>query len=205
MTTAAVFGSTGAVGSQILATLLASEAFATVHTVSRRAPTATSPKLKAVTEGDTTQWGARLAALAPAPAVVFNAVGTTRAAAGGLEAQRLIDHDLCIENARAAKAAGVRTYVFISGAGIRGALTGYVPYSQMKVGVEEAIRGLGFEHAVILRPGMILNREKAKAPFFEALVGSLNKLGQGLQDSLGKPLSPPSLRPCVYSPSWGDD
>lgn len=206
MTTAAIFGSTGAVGSQILATLLASDAFATVHTISRRAPAATSPKLRAVTEGDTAQWGPQLQKLAPAPTVVFNAVGTTRAAAGGIEAQRRIDHDLCIANAQAAKAAGVRTYVFISSAGTRGALAGYVPYSQMKVGVEEAIRGLGFERAVIVRPGMILGREQPKAAFFEALVGSLHKLGQGLQDALGKPVPPNyALRGwacvCVYAGS----
>ena len=92
-----------------------------------------------------------------------------------------------------AKAGGVRTDVFVSSAGIRGALAGYAPYCQMKVGVEEAIRGLGFDRAVILRPGMILGREQPKAAFFEALVGSLNKLGQGLQDAIGKPRFPPLL------------
>ena len=78
------------------------------------------------------------------------------------------------------------TYVFISSAGTRGLLSGYVPYSKMKVGVEEAIRGLGFEQAVILRPGMILGeRETPKAPVLEKVIGSLGRVSSWLQDSIG--------------------
>ena len=186
MTTAAVFGCTGAVGSQILATLLAMDAFSSIKTISRRLPNAQSPKLQAIEESDITRWGGMIASLSPKPSVVFNAVGTTRATAGGIQNQWKIDHDACVENAKAAKAAGVKTYVFISSTGTRGFLAGYVPYSQMKAGVEDAIKDLGFEHAIILRPGMIIGRENPKAPFFENLVENLNKLGQGIQDKIGK-------------------
>ncbi|MCJ1419344.1 hypothetical protein MMC32_005698 [Xylographa parallela] len=185
MTTAAVFGCTGAVGSQILATLLVTDAFPSVKTISRRLPQAQSPKLQALEEGDVSKWGGMIASLSPKPSVVFNAVGTTRATAGGLQQQWAIDHDLCIENATAAKAAGVTTYVFISSAGTRGLLSSYVPYSKMKIGVEDAIKALGFDHAVILRPAMILGRETPKAPFFESMVAHANKLSQAVQDKLG--------------------
>jgi len=185
MTTAVVFGCTGAVGSQILATLLATDAASSVKTISRRLPNAQSPKLQALEEKDTSKWGGMIAFLSPKPSVVFNAVGTTRAAAGGIQNQWKIDHDLCIENAKAAKEAGVKTYVFISGAGTRGFLSSYVPYSKMKIGVEDTIKELDFEHAVILRPGMIIGRETSKAPLFEKVVESLNNLGQGLQDKIG--------------------
>ncbi|OQD73565.1 hypothetical protein PENDEC_c014G02445 [Penicillium decumbens] len=186
MTTAVVFGCTGAVGSQILATLLATDAASSVKTISRRLPNAQSPKLQALEEKDTSKWGGMIAFLSPKPSVVFNAVGTTRAAAGGIQNQWKIDHDLCIENAKAAKEAGVKTYVFISGAGTRGFLSSYVPYSKMKIGVEDTIKELDFEHAVILRPGMIIGRETSKAPLFEKVVESLNNLGQGLQDKIGQ-------------------
>ena len=185
MTTAAVFGSTGAVGSQILATLLGTDAFSFVKTVSRRLPNAQSPKLQALEEGDISKWGGMISSLSPKPSVVFNAVGTTRATAGGIQNQWKIDHDLCIENAKASKEAGVKTYVFISSAGTRGFLSGYLPYSKMKIGVEDAIKDLNFEHAIILRPGMVLGREKPKSPFLVNIFENLNKLGQGVQDKLG--------------------
>lgn len=194
MTTAAVFGCTGAVGSKILDGLISSEAFSSVKTVSRRAPPAQSPKLEAVVETDSSKWGGLISTLSPKPSVVFNAVGTTRAAAGGIQNQWKIDHDLCIENAKAAKEAGVKTYVYISSAGTRGLVASYLPYSKMKVGVEDAIKALDFDHAIILRPGAILGeREKPKNKFFEDLMGSLHKVSQGLQDAMGAYLTIPSL------------
>lgn len=186
MATAAVFGSTGAVGSKILETLIASNVFPSIKTISRRAPAAESPKLEAVVEADSSKWGGLISSLSPKPSVVFNAVGTTRASAGGIENQWKIDHDLCIENAKAAKEAGVKTYVFISSAGTRGFIGGYLPYSKMKVGVEDAIKALDFDQAIILRPGAILGeRDVPKNKFFEDLMGSLNKISQGLQDRFG--------------------
>ncbi|GAB7355294.1 hypothetical protein MBLNU459_g5832t1 [Dothideomycetes sp. NU459] len=185
METAAVFGCTGAVGSQILATLLDTDTFSSVKTISRRPPNTQSPKLQSLEVGDITKWAEVLSSLSPTPFVVFNAVGTTKATAGGVENQWKIDHDLCIEIAKAAKDAGVKTYVFISSAGTRGLLASYVPYSKMKVGVEDAIKDLGFENAIILRPGMILGREKPKAPLLENIFGRANMLGQGIQDRIG--------------------
>lgn len=185
MTVATVFGCTGAVGSQILATLLASETYSIVHTISRRLPKIHSTKLQAVEEGDTSKWGGMISSLSPKPSLIFNAVGTTTAAAGSIQNQWKIDHDLCVENARAAKEAGVKTYVYISSGGTRSLLWGWVPYSKMKVGVEDTIRELGFDNAVILRPGMIIGRETSKALILERFVEGLQKIGQGVQDRIG--------------------
>lgn len=189
MTTAAVFGCTGAVGSNILITLLASDAFTSVKTISRRLPKSQSPKLEALEELDTSKWGGMISTLSPKPSAVFNAVGTMWATAGGLQNQWKIDHDLCIETAKAAKEAGVTTYVFISSAGTRGLLSRYVPYSKMKIGVEDAIKELNFEHAIIMRPGMILGeRETPKAPFLEKTIGSLHQISPAFQDMIGRTL-----------------
>ncbi|KAK8079728.1 hypothetical protein PG997_007546 [Apiospora hydei] len=176
MATAALFGCTGAVGSEILAALLAptTSAFASVKTVSRRPPAAApSPKLQAIQEADTVKWGGLISTLSsPPPSVVFNAVGTTRAAAGGIAEQWKIDHDLCVENAKAAKAAGVKTSM--------------APYCKMKNGVEDAIKELGFEHAVILKPGMIIAREKSKAWLAEKAVETMPQFAR---DRLGQDAS----------------
>lgn len=193
MTTAAVFGCTGAVGGQILSTLLSTDAFNSVKTISRRLPKPQSPKLEASQEPDTSKWGGMISELSPKPSTIFNAVGTTRTAAGGIQNQWKIDHDLCVENAKAARETGVKTYVYISSAGTRGLLSIYVPYSKMKVGVEDAIKELDFEHAIILRPGMIIGeRETPKAPLLEKIIGNLHKISPSFQDSIGMP-------PCLIS------
>jgi len=187
MTTVAVFGSTGAVGGHILSTLLSSDAFSSVKTISRHQPKVESTKLEASLEIESSKWGGMISTLNPKPSTVFNAVGTTKAAAGGVENQWKIDHDLCIEIAKAAKEADVKTYVFISSAGTRGLLASYVPYSKMKVGVEDAIKDLDFEQAIVLRPGFILGeREKPKAPFMEKIISNLHKISPSIQDLLGQ-------------------
>ena len=56
---------------------------------------------------------------APAPQLFISALGTTRAIAGSVEAQRAIDLDLNLSLARAAHDAGVDTYVLISSASAR--------------------------------------------------------------------------------------
>ncbi|KAK4134897.1 protein FMP52, mitochondrial [Trichocladium antarcticum] len=185
-----VVGSTGLVGSHILTTLLASDSASAVHTISRRAPKPASPKLHSIVEADTTQWAAKLAAITPPPTTVLSALGTTRAAAGGIANQWKIDHDLNVELARAAKQAGVRHFVFVSSAGTRGLLANRVPYSQMKTGVEDSVKALEFETAIILRPAVILGRRETAQPggdFFAGLVSGLAKVfGTGLQDMMGQ-------------------
>lgn len=187
MTSALVFGSTGAVGSQILATLLASPTCTFLTTVSRRAPPIQSSKLQTIIEADTTKWGPLIATLSPTPSVVFNAVGTTFASAGSVAAQWAIDHDLCFENAKAAKAAGVKTYVYCSSAGTSSSFSPFAltPYAKMKRGVENTIKELDFENAVVLRPGMILGRESPKNKWLEDIFDSFKRISQGFQDKWG--------------------
>ncbi len=190
MAATAVIGCTGLVGSHILSTLLSSDAFATVQTISRRAPKSEGPKLQATLEADTTQWAAKFAALSPSPSTVFSALGTTRAQAGGVQNQWKIDHDLNVELAKAAKQAGTATFVFVSSAGTRGLVADHVPYGQMKQGVEDTVKSLDFEHAIILRPGMILGDREVAHTGGSAINGAIKGLGrlfgQGMQDRFGQ-------------------
>jgi uncharacterized protein YbjT (DUF2867 family) len=180
---ATVFGSTGLVGSFILSNLLASGPFKPVTTIARRAPKAESPNLNAIVDADTNKWPTTLLGLSPAPHVTFSAIGTTRAAAGGIENQWKIDHDLNVEVARAAKQAGVKTFVFISSAGS----DGFAPYSKMKKGVETTVKELEFDHSIIVRPGLILGeREQSRwiEGFATTIVRGLNYIG--LQDKIAQ-------------------
>lgn len=190
MASTLVFGCTGLTGSYILSTLLGSSSAGPVHTISRRTPKATGPNLNAIVEADTTQWAAELRKLSPPPTTVISALGTTRSQAGGLANQWKIDHDLNVELAREAKQAGVRNFVFVSSAGTRGLLSGYVPYSRMKQGVEDTVRDLGFDTAVILRPGAIIGKREVPqlgGTLAVAVATGLGKVfGQGFQDKLGQ-------------------
>ncbi|KAF5021057.1 hypothetical protein F66182_6890 [Fusarium sp. NRRL 66182] len=186
---AAVIGSTGLVGSNILSTLLSAEMYSTVQTITRRAPKATSPLLNATIEADTTKWADILSGLAPKPSVVYSALGTTRAAAGGLANQWKIDHDLNVELAKASKAAGVSTFVFISSAGTRSFPSSASPYCKMKNGVEDAVKELDFEHAVIVKPGLILGQRETSRALEGIAMGAVNGLGRisaGIRDSIGQ-------------------
>lgn len=187
---AAIIGSTGLVGGHILSTLLAAETYTPVHTITRRAPKAgPSPRLDAVVDADTTKWAGLLSGFAPTPSVVFSALGTTRAAAGGIANQWKIDHDLNVELARAAKAAGTGTFVFISSAGTRGFPSSMAPYSKMKNGVEDAIREQDFQQAVVLKPGMILgHREQGRAleAVFQGAVDGIGRLSAAARDAVGQ-------------------
>lgn len=186
---AAIIGSTGLVGGHILSTLLAVETFTPVHTITRRAPKAESPLLDAVVDADTSKWASLLSSFTPTPSVVFSALGTTRAAAGGLANQWKIDHDLNVELAKAAKAAGTGTFVFISSAGTRGFPSSMAPYSKMKNGVEDAIKEQDFQQAVILKPGMILgHREQSRLleGIAQGAVNGIGRLSAAAKDTIGQ-------------------
>ena len=189
-TSVAVFGSTGLTGSNILSMLLASEsAWNPVHTISRRTPKSTGATLNAVVEADTDKWPPALAQITPTPSVVISAIGTTRAAAGGIQEQWKIDHDLNILIAKTAKEAGTKIFVFMSSGGTRGPGHTYMPYCQMKNGVEDAIKDLGFETAVIMKPGAILGeREQTRTAesFLQKFTYGLGKISPRLKNMLGQ-------------------
>lgn len=164
MATALVIGSTGLVGHEILKILLSHPAFQTIHTISRRAPPE-HPKLRATVSADTSTWAATVGSLSPKPDVVISALGTTLLAAGSLAAQKAIDQDLNLALAKAAREAGVGTFVFLSSGGTRGPFSAAWPYAKMKVAVEDGIKELGFETAgVVVRPGYIMGRARYDDP-----------------------------------------
>ena len=105
---------------------------------------------------DSKNWASTFQSHTPHPEIFFSALGTTRGAAGSLAAQRLIDYDLNLSLASAAKTAGCRVYVLISAAGANSG--SYVPYSKMKGELEDAIAGLGFEKCVFVRPGFLIGK-----------------------------------------------
>jgi hypothetical protein len=167
-------------GSNILSTLLSLPKFQNVYSLGRREPKATSATLRPIIEADTSKWPSTLSSTSPTPSIFISALGTTRAQAGGVDKQRLIDYDLNLDMAKAAKAAGVKVYVLISSAGA--SKDSRMPYPKMKGELEEAVKGLDFEKTVILKPGLIVGtREDARAPeaVFRGIAKGLGAISGG--------------------------
>jgi uncharacterized protein YbjT (DUF2867 family) len=188
MPSAVVFGCTGLTGKNILQALLDTTLFSPVETVSRRPPKTgdDNPKLKATVETDTAKYAARIAE--SKPGAVFAAIATSRSQSG-LAGQWKIDHDLNVELAEAARAAGTHTYLFVSSGGTRGLLSGYAPYSRMKVGVEDKVKELDFPQAIILRPGLIMGVREVEhpgGPLMNAGVNLVGRVSQKARDTLGQ-------------------
>ncbi|EAU33196.1 conserved hypothetical protein [Aspergillus terreus NIH2624] len=187
MASVALIGCTGMVGSHILTSLLAHPSVARVDTISRRTPNAASAaqaKLTTFVSDDTSKWASQLSALTPIPSIFFSSFGTTRAAAGGFENQYKIEHGLNVEMARAARDAGTKVYVLVSSSGA--SKDSSIPYSRMKGEIEEEAKAMGFEHTVILRPGLISGTREESRPLEAAaryIAGFAGKVHSGLKDS----------------------
>lgn len=151
-------------GSHILSTLLSSPRTTTVDIIARRNPSSTSSasKLTALVDSDTSKWAQHYKSLSPPPSIFFSALATTRAAAGGFENQYKLEHDLNVEMAKAAKEAGTKVYVLISSG--NASTASMFGFPKMKGQIEEDIKGLGFEHTVILRPGLIAGHREESRP-----------------------------------------
>jgi uncharacterized protein YbjT (DUF2867 family) len=154
--------------------------FSGIDIIARRTPVAladASVPTKEFVEKDTTKWVPHVSALSPPPSIMFSGLATTRAAAGGFEAQYKLEHDLNIELAKAAKQSGTKTYVLISAA--NASSNAFFAYSKMKGEIEDHIKELNFEHTVIVRPGLIAgDREESRAgeAVFRKIAAGLGKV-----------------------------
>ena len=148
-------------------------------------PTA-SPKLFPLSSPDTTSWPAQFPREL-SPKIFLSALGTTRAQAGGFEAQKAIDLDLNYNLARAAKDAGVECYVLISAASAN--TQSNFAYTKMKGELEDKVKALGFKHTVIIRPGLIMGTRGESRPAEAALrgfAGLLKKVSPSLTNFWGQ-------------------
>ncbi|KAF2735873.1 NAD dependent epimerase/dehydratase family protein-like protein [Polyplosphaeria fusca] len=185
MTSSAIAGSTGLVGAHILSQLLAQPSISSVFAFTRRElpnPTSSS-KLSPISSTDSSTWPS-LFPKSPTPKIFFSGLGTTRGQAGGVEGQRKIDLDLNYDLAKAAKDAGVETYVLISSANPNP--NSMVPYSKMKGELEEKVKGLGFKHTILLRPGLLVGSREDSRPgeaVMRAIAGGLKKVSPMLVNS----------------------
>jgi hypothetical protein len=172
-------------GSQILSTVLSLPTFDSIHIFSRRDPTSTPPKLHSTISSDTTTWPTSLSTLSPTPSIFFSALGTTAKQAGGFANQKKIDYDLNLSLAKAAKASGVKIYVLISTVGAS-PTSPWGPFLKMKGELDEAIKEIGFEHTVFLKPGLLVGTREDSRPseyVLRKVAGFVGMFSTGLKDA----------------------
>jgi len=149
--TAAIAGSTGAIGRQLMALLIASPRFEKILVLHHR----TAPYVGHAKVG---QLVVDFAAIPP-PAVgddidaVFCCVGTTQKKAGSTEAFQRVDRDVPIALARWASANGAKSFVGISSVDARA--TARSVYLKTKGQMERGVAGAGVRSTYLLRPSLL--------------------------------------------------
>ncbi len=134
-------------------------------------------------------------ALPAAPAGLTDAciaLGTTIKVAGSKQAFRRVDHDLVVEVARAALAAGARNIAIVSAAGADA--RSRVFYTRVKGDMEAAVAALGHASVTFAQPSLLLgDRGPLAQPLRAGEVWTTRALGPLL------PLLPRSVRPIEAS------
>lgn len=157
--TTLIFGATGLCGTAFVKHADEIDALTKLVTITRRKLNYESTKLENIVEVDTAKYGSLISEIKPK--TLYTSLATTRAAAGSAQAFVDIDYGINIEIAKAAKGAGVETFVLVSSMGAS-ALSPFL-YMKTKGRLEDDVIALKFPRTIILRPGPLLGeREKSK-------------------------------------------
>lgn len=167
---AIVIGSTGLVGEHLLQLLDKDPRFTSVSALVRKPGTLQSSKINYVVANFD-----QLDASLVNGDVLFCALGTTLKKAGSKEAQYKIDLTYNFETARIAKANGVNKLAHVSSIGANAKSGNF--YLRVKGELEEKLKALNFEKAIVVRPSFILGDRK------EFRLGE--KIGIVLMNALG--------------------
>ncbi|HAP68393.1 MAG TPA: oxidoreductase [Flavobacteriales bacterium] len=147
---AAVSGSTGFIGRILISLLKYDSDFSEVQVLSRR-EIELSDKFNVLVGDVSTQ-------TLPSIDVAFCSLGTTITTACSKEAFYKVDHDLVIDFAKNAKAAGAKTFALVSSVGANPKTSNF--YLKVKGETEKDLEAMGFESLIILRPSMLMGERK---------------------------------------------
>ncbi|OCF31241.1 endoplasmic reticulum protein [Kwoniella heveanensis BCC8398] len=179
-------GATGLTGSRSLSSILASSHPFNLTVLTRRSLPAESAPPPA--NNSTTLQTRLYTDLFDAPTdgqkiaeqggVYVSCLGTTRANAGGTAQQEKVDLHLNRDLAKRAKDDGASTMILVSTSGASSASRMFYP--RIKGELEDAVKEMGFEHAVILRPAALLGPRNESRPaeyIMQSTFRGLRKLG----------------------------
>ncbi|GMQ46801.1 oxidoreductase [Vibrio sp. 10N] len=152
---AIIAGSSGLVGSKLLALLEQTSHIDTIYALCRSPLDSQHQKTRQIMDGALriTDWDESL----PTPTLGFICLGTTLHKAGSKAALEKIDLDLVCEVAQTMKLVGVKQIAVVSSLGASPRSLSH--YLKCKGRVEQRIKQMGFEHVVFVRPGPLAGRE----------------------------------------------
>ncbi len=152
-----IAGASGLVGHSALIQLLADNNITSIHALVRRSLNMTDAKLVEHQNSalSLTHWDENIAP----PTLGLICLGTTIKDAGSKEALSHIDYDLVCQVAHAMRLVGTKRLAVVSSLGAHPHSPSH--YLRCKGKMEQALRGMGFERLVIVRPGP-LRGERAK-------------------------------------------
>jgi uncharacterized protein YbjT (DUF2867 family) len=180
--TALVAGASGLVGGLLLEALLESPLYREVCSVGRRALPKQHPRLTQ----RTVDFSRLEAESLPAAEDAFCCLGTTLKKAGSREAFRAVDFEAVLAFAKAAQRAGVRRFLVVTALGADP--RSRIFYNRVKGEVEEALRALGFDSLVILRPSLLLGERAESRPGEHAAIVLSKVLSPLLRPFSGRPI-----------------
>lgn len=154
-------GATGLIGRAVMAEAVGRPDIHLVAVARREVPLPKGARMEMLLS-DTGHWPDAIAAGRPDAVVI--ALGTTIKAVGGdKQAFRAVDHDLVLECAATAKAAGARQLIVVSSVGAQFSSKNF--YLSVKGEVEDKLAKLHFDRLDIIRPGLLRGkREGAPRP-----------------------------------------
>jgi uncharacterized protein YbjT (DUF2867 family) len=163
-------GATGMVGRQVMERGVGRHDVRIAALARREVPLPPGARMEMLV-ADPAHWGEALRAAAPQ--VVVIALGTTiRAVGGDRAAFRAVDHDLVIEVAQAAKAAGVPHVIAVSSVGAASGASNF--YLSVKGETEDALARLHFDRLDLIRPGLLLGKREGPLRLGEKIAMALS-------------------------------
>lgn len=168
----ALVGATGLIGSEVMKLCVGRQDVRLVAVARRESPLPQGARMEMFV-ADPSKWGEVFEAVEPIALIC--AVGTTwRKAGRDEEAFRSVDHDLVLETARAAKAAGIERLVAVSSTGADAMSKNR--YLRTKGEVERELGRMRFKRLDILRPGLLKGHRIGDLRPLERLGSALSPL-----------------------------
>ncbi len=164
---AALFGSTGLVGTDVLRLLVADPEISRVHVFSRRDAPAPNPKILPHRSDLASAEEITAAMREFPPEFALCCLGTTMARAKTRAEFRRVDHDLVLNAAKACRALGAKTFGVLSSVGARANAGAF--YLRVKAETERDLATLGFSSLVVLRPSVLLGERAGDSAALKAV------------------------------------